>query len=160
MPFNFLKKIFGTKSYLGVDIGTTSIKLVELQKTNVLPELINYGFLESYGHLERLNNAIQTSTLKMMDQEIIGLLKLLIKNSGMKSIVSNMPSSKSAANLHQNPANSALLREGIEAFFRGAIDNCYEFLLFKLIAPTLSLRAELPQCFQQLQTLSLPTPKQ
>jgi len=50
-----------------------------------LPELLNYGILESYGHLERLNNAIQTSTLKMADQQTTELLKILLKNTGVKS---------------------------------------------------------------------------
>lgn len=83
--FNLLKKIFPTKSYLGVDIGTTSIKLVELKKAQGLPELINYAFLESYGHLERLNNAIQTSALKMLDRETTELLKILLKRGEAKT---------------------------------------------------------------------------
>ncbi|MDO8429916.1 MAG: type IV pilus assembly protein PilM [bacterium] len=85
MSFNFLKNLFPAKTYLGVDVGTTSIKLVELKKSKGLPELLNYGFLESYGHLERLNNAIQTSTLKMLDNETAELLKILLKNSEVKS---------------------------------------------------------------------------
>ena len=109
MALNLFKKIFGTKSYLGVDIGTTSIKLVELQKTNVLPELINYGFLESYGHLERLNNAIQTSTLKMLDQETTELLKILLKNSGVKSrdAVASLPAFSSFVTLLEMPVMSS-----------------------------------------------------
>ena len=38
--FMFKKK----QSYLGVDIGTTSIKVVELQKVGSKPQLINYGY--------------------------------------------------------------------------------------------------------------------
>ncbi len=38
--FMFKKK----QSYLGVDIGTTSIKVVELQKVGGKPQLINYGY--------------------------------------------------------------------------------------------------------------------
>ena len=64
-PLNFLA---GHKNYLGVDIGTTSIKIVELSSSRERPILKNYGILESYGHLERLNNAIQISTLKMLDR--------------------------------------------------------------------------------------------
>ena len=67
---------------------------MELKKSGGAPELLNYGFLESYGHLERLNNAIQTSTLKMLDQETSELLKILLKNSEMKSrdAVASIPS--------------------------------------------------------------------
>ncbi|OGY63293.1 MAG: hypothetical protein A3I89_00020 [Candidatus Harrisonbacteria bacterium RIFCSPLOWO2_02_FULL_41_11] len=81
MKFNF----FGTKSYLGVDIGTTSIKLVELKKSKSAPELLNYGLLETYSHLERLNDAIQTSALKIDSRKTEELLKILLKNSGVKS---------------------------------------------------------------------------
>lgn len=78
-------KLFGTSSYLGVDIGTTSIKIVEIGKGRGGPELQNYGILESYGHLERVNNAIQTSSLKLMEADTIELLKTLIRHSNFKS---------------------------------------------------------------------------
>lgn len=77
--------LFGTSSYLGVDIGTTSIKIAEIGRGKSGPELQNYGILESYGHLERVNNAIQTSSLKIMEADTIQLLKTLIKHSNFKS---------------------------------------------------------------------------
>lgn len=80
-----LGNIFGTSSYLGVDIGTTSIKIAEIGRGKSGPELQNYGILESYGHLERVNNAIQTSSLKIMEADTIQLLKTLIKHSNFKS---------------------------------------------------------------------------
>lgn len=91
---NFIRSLFGGGSYLGIDIGTISIKLVELSRHGSLFRLENYGFLESYGHLERLNNALQTSTLRMMDREIAEMLKLLIKTSKVrtKNAVVSIPS--------------------------------------------------------------------
>lgn len=83
--FNFLRPIFGAKSYLGVDIGTTSIKAVEIIKTSAKPKLNTYGFLESYGHLERLNDALQTSSLKIMDREAAEFLKILLKQLNCKT---------------------------------------------------------------------------
>ena len=105
---NFFKRFISKKSYLGVDIGTTSIKLAELKESGDLPELINYGILESYGHLERLNNAIQTSTLKMADQETTELLKILLKNTGVKSIeaVASLPTFSSFITLLEMPVMS------------------------------------------------------
>ncbi|MBI4992505.1 MAG: type IV pilus assembly protein PilM [Candidatus Harrisonbacteria bacterium] len=85
MAIPFLKSLFPTKSFLGVDIGTTTIKIVELKRSQGLPELLNYGLLESYGHLERINNAIQTSTLKLADRETTEFLKILLKYGGFKS---------------------------------------------------------------------------
>lgn len=106
--FSFFRKVFPTKTYLGVDIGTTSIKMAELLREDSILKLLNYGFLESYGHLERLNNAIQTSTLKMMDQEIIGLLKILVKNSGVKTIdaVASLPAFSAFTTLLEIPVMS------------------------------------------------------
>lgn len=103
--FSFLKNLSASKSYLGIDIGTTSVKMIELKHTDSILELVNYGFLESYGHLERLNNAIQTSTLKMLDQEIVDLLKILVKNSGVKTsdAVASLPAFSAFTTLLEIP---------------------------------------------------------
>ncbi len=90
----FGSNIFGSSSYLGVDIGTTAIKIVEIGKGKTGPELRNYGVLESYGHLERVNNAIQTSSLKIMESDAINLLRALLKQSHFKSneAIASIPS--------------------------------------------------------------------
>ncbi|MEK7608834.1 MAG: type IV pilus assembly protein PilM [Patescibacteria group bacterium] len=75
--FNFLKQKI-SPSYLGVDIGTTSIKVVEVMRGDKLPRLVNYGILESQGSLARANTAFQTSTLKLFEEEVEGLLRALI----------------------------------------------------------------------------------
>lgn len=83
------------KSYLGIDIGTTSIKLVELEgKKGEKPTLKNYGALEGYGYLDRVNNAIQTSSLKMFDSEVKDLLKVLIAKTKpkAKNVIASLPS--------------------------------------------------------------------
>jgi len=81
----FFRGLLGKKSYLGVDIGTTSIKMVEISKGRIQPKLQNYGILESYGHLERLNDAIQTSSLKIAERQTAELLKLLLKKIKIKT---------------------------------------------------------------------------
>ena len=81
MVFNFLKQ----NIFLGIDIGTTSIKLVELQKTRQKIELTNYGILEKYGHLERINDAIQTNSFKLLEESTALLLKQLIEKSKIKN---------------------------------------------------------------------------
>ncbi|MDD5547552.1 MAG: type IV pilus assembly protein PilM [Candidatus Pacebacteria bacterium] len=110
MKFNFFKKMLSIQdnSYLGVDIGTTSIKVVELMKTKGLPFLKTYGFLESYGHLERLNNAIQTSTLKMLEAETAELLKAVVKQSGAETrqAVASLPSFTAFSTLLELPIMS------------------------------------------------------
>lgn len=75
--FGFFKQsVFPT--YLGVDIGTTSIKVVEVKPGEQLPAVINYGFLDSSSYLSRANQVLQTSTLKIFEKEAAELLKLVI----------------------------------------------------------------------------------
>ncbi len=87
--FNFFKLLKGPfikgESCLGIDIGTTSIKITELVQGTDKPVLRNYGILESHGHLERLNDVIQTSSLKIVNEEAVSLLKLLMREFRPKS---------------------------------------------------------------------------
>jgi type IV pilus assembly protein PilM len=88
-PFSFLK----SESYLGVDIGTTSIKMVEVQRGRKAPRLVNYGILESSGYLARANQALQTSGLKIFEEDAVALLKALVKSLGTstKDVIASLP---------------------------------------------------------------------
>ncbi len=77
-PFKFLKQQI-LPAYLGVDIGTTSIKIVEVKQGKKLPQVGNYGLLESRSSLLRANTALQTSALKIFEEEVVELLKAVIK---------------------------------------------------------------------------------
>ena len=101
---NFLKR----QSYLGVDIGTSSIKIVEIAKGKTKPELKNYGILESYGHLERINNAIQTSSLKMSERDTSELLKNLLTHSKFSTteVIVSIPSFSAFITLLEMPKMS------------------------------------------------------
>ncbi len=91
-PLNFFKrKVF--PSYLGIDIGTTSIKVVEVKNGTERPELVNYGILESSGYLARENQALQTSSLKIFESEIVDLLKTIVREMGTSSrdVVASLP---------------------------------------------------------------------
>ncbi len=91
-PFGFLKRtVF--PSYLGVDIGTTSIKVAEVRNGDERPEIVNYGVLESSGYLARENQALQTSSLKIFESEIVDLLKTVIREMGTeaKDVVASLP---------------------------------------------------------------------
>ncbi|HVM76732.1 MAG TPA: type IV pilus assembly protein PilM [Candidatus Paceibacterota bacterium] len=67
-----------SSSRLAVDIGTTSIKMVEMGKGEKGPEVTNYGILESSGYLARANQALQTSNLKIFESDMVQLLKTLV----------------------------------------------------------------------------------
>ncbi|MBI1839159.1 MAG: type IV pilus assembly protein PilM [Candidatus Colwellbacteria bacterium] len=107
-PLKSLKSALGRRTYLGVDIGTTSIKIAELTGSGVKPILKNYGVLESYGHLERLNNAIQTSSLKMLDNETAELLEKLVEQLDIRTTdaVASLPAFASFTTLLDVPAMS------------------------------------------------------
>lgn len=82
MNLNWLKNFTGVGSVLGVDIGTASIKMVELETTRDGYRMRNYGILSNYGHFDRLNEVIQTSTMKLFDKEAVRLIKLLQEQLG------------------------------------------------------------------------------
>jgi type IV pilus assembly protein PilM len=91
-PFNLFKRtIF--PSCLGVDIGTTSIKMVEVKGGSARPRLVNYGILESSGYLARANQAFQTSTLKLFESEVVELLSALARKMGpgTKDVAASLP---------------------------------------------------------------------
>ncbi len=92
-PFTFLKQKI-SPSYLGVDLGTTSIKIVEAKRGKQLPQLLNYATLESSGHLLRANKVLQTSSLKIFEEEAIELLRLLLREMkpGTNEAVASLPS--------------------------------------------------------------------
>lgn len=108
MAFNFLSGLSKPNSYLGVDIGTVSIKIAEMRQGKDRPELINYAVFETFGHLERANTALQSSTLKLFDQEISEYLKIIIKKAGFKSrqVVASLPSFSAFTTLIEIPLMS------------------------------------------------------
>ncbi|MBI2633949.1 MAG: type IV pilus assembly protein PilM [Parcubacteria group bacterium] len=86
-----LSSIIGPPRFLGVDIGTTSIKVAELAKEGGVVRLANYGLLENFGHLERENEVLQTSSLKLMDEltaEMLGRLLSELKPATRRAIFS------------------------------------------------------------------------
>ncbi|MDD4762011.1 MAG: type IV pilus assembly protein PilM [Candidatus Pacebacteria bacterium] len=93
---SFLKdigSIFSSGDVLGVDIGTASVKAVEVTRKKGLAYLNNYGILNNYGHFDRLNEVIQTSTMKIFDKEAVKLLQLLKKELKIKTknVVASLP---------------------------------------------------------------------
>ncbi len=79
MAFN----LFGTKSKLGVDIGTSSIKVVELSQEGGRWKLENYGIYELHGQSGGSDTA--KTIMDMSDAEISQAIVGLLKTSHMKS---------------------------------------------------------------------------
>jgi len=76
--FNFLK----SKSYLGVDIGTSGIKVVQLSKEKDSYRLENYGEIK-FSEQEAPMEVYQQSSLKMLDEQVADLLKKIIAETGI-----------------------------------------------------------------------------
>lgn len=77
--FRDIGNFFKGGSVLGVDIGTSAIHAVELAKKGDLFELANYGILETKRYLNFSNQAIQTSSLKIVAKDASPLLSLLLR---------------------------------------------------------------------------------
>ncbi|MBI2075248.1 MAG: type IV pilus assembly protein PilM [Candidatus Harrisonbacteria bacterium] len=103
--FQFIKNIFGDRTYLGVDIGTTSLKIAEVRRGKNGAELLNYGYLESFDYLERANQAFQTSTLKLNEGGIAKFIRALMKQSGIPAhpVIASLPSFSSFSTLIEVP---------------------------------------------------------
>ncbi|MEK7612167.1 MAG: type IV pilus assembly protein PilM [Patescibacteria group bacterium] len=101
---NFLNE----KTFLGVDIGTTSIKIAEVERKEQGFELVNYGVLETHGYLERYNEALQSSTLKLSETNTPFYVKMLLKHAGIhaKSSIVSLPAFLTFSTLIEVPSMS------------------------------------------------------
>lgn len=93
-------------SALGIDIGTTALKVVEIKKAGDVFSLENYALLETKDYLEHPNQAIQKSSLKLSENDITATLKLLLRDMRPKSklTIAALPSFATFATLLDFPA--------------------------------------------------------
>lgn len=91
--FSDIKNVFTHSRVLGIDIGTTSIKLAEISKKGDKLTLENYGILETLEYLKRGNAALQTSALKLSERDALPILKTLIAQTKpkTKNVVASIP---------------------------------------------------------------------
>lgn len=76
---------FKPKSFLGIDVGTASVKLVELSKKGGAISLDTYGEFKSKDYFEYVKKADGITYLKLIDSDIVRIIKELIKETGAKS---------------------------------------------------------------------------
>jgi len=86
--FNFFKKT--ASSFLGIDIGTNSIKLVELESVAGRPRLVTYGMVDVDSQVARADN-VEAS--KQDQERIASAIKLLLRKAGARSgsVVAALP---------------------------------------------------------------------
>lgn len=95
--------LFGSKGKLGIDIGTASIKIVELENKSNRFALKNYGLFELKGDKDSANE--NHSILKLPDGEIIWGIKETLKKSKIsaKDVVASIPSFSTFATVIEMP---------------------------------------------------------
>lgn len=95
MNMGILKKIWGggITSCLGIDIGATSIKVVELAQENRIARLINYGTI-ALSNYDRSAGTLRANPSQLFEVEAAHYLKLLLEMSGMRArnAVASLPS--------------------------------------------------------------------
>ena len=103
MAFSLFGKLGGAKSVLGLDIGTASIKLVELGRSGGRHELLNYGIFE----LADLEGAIETNqaTAKLQSDGIVAGIRELVKRAKLDSnkVVASIPAFSTFATVISMP---------------------------------------------------------
>lgn len=100
--FLFRKRI---KSKVGIDIGTSSIKVVQLKKEEDRFKLETYGELSTFGYLERLNDAFQTTSLKTLEAMTREMIKILLEKSEVttKEAIMSIPVFSSFVSIIEMP---------------------------------------------------------
>lgn len=75
------------KSYLGVDLGTSAIKIVELQNKS------DHALLLTYGYVEQSIDVVRSSS-EAMENQIVAIIKNIYRQSRMvsKKVVAALPS--------------------------------------------------------------------
>lgn len=105
MAFNFFKTV-KSRGNLGIDIGTSSIKMIELEKRGGRFVLNNYGIFEmkTVGAPIKQEETWQ-SILKLSDQEIATGIKELIKRARISSneVIASIPSFSTFATVIDMP---------------------------------------------------------
>jgi len=92
-------------SFLGIDIGTTGIRMVQLGLDGEEIKLENYAYTETKEYMEILNNERQTADVKMSDAEILSDLLKIIDEAGItaKQTAVSIPTSSAFSSVMTLP---------------------------------------------------------
>jgi len=82
---------FGSKKFLGIDIGTSSIRVVELMKKKNSLHLSNYGELKSSSFIERPFRIFDPkSNVSLTNSEVGEAIKMILEESGISTKEANL----------------------------------------------------------------------
>lgn len=101
---SFLNNFFSATTYLGIDIGTSSIKIASVTQGKT-PKLNNYAYLESLEYLERANAAFYASTLQVDEHGMASYIKALMKQSNVAvaPVIASIPAFAAFTTLIETP---------------------------------------------------------
>lgn len=85
MIWNPFQGLFSQKKFLGVDIGTSCIKIVELSQSGNKQKLENYGFLQAAGFWEKPFWTFEKNSLSFSTQNIAKAIEIIIQEAGIKT---------------------------------------------------------------------------
>ena len=74
-----------SKYSLGIDIGASTIKLVELEREKEHTKLRTYGILPVIDYLHQAGQESETETPKLLDDQVAGMIGVMIKQADVKS---------------------------------------------------------------------------
>jgi type IV pilus assembly protein PilM len=77
------------KSFLGIDIGTSSIKVVELGRKGQTIKLINYGEVKTASLQKSPFRIVERDGLLLSDREIAAAISAIFKEAGIESREAN-----------------------------------------------------------------------
>jgi len=93
------------KSILGIDIGTSSIKVVQLKKTEDKFKLETYGEISTVGYVEKLNESFQSTSLKTLETITREMVRLVLGKAKIstKNVVMAIPIFSSFTSIIEMP---------------------------------------------------------
>ena len=85
MNLNPFQGLFSQKKFLGVDIGTSYIKIVEISRSGNKQKLENYGFLSATAFNEKPFWTFEKNSLSLSTQNIAKAIEIIIQEAGIKT---------------------------------------------------------------------------
>ena len=83
MPWNPLKII--PKNFLGIDVGTSSIKVIELSRVGERRKLENYGEMEAGAFFEKPFRTFEKSTLTVFSQDVARAILAILNETKIQT---------------------------------------------------------------------------
>ena len=73
------------KGFLGIDIGTSTIKIVEMSHLGKRKKLDNYGEMKAEALYEKPFRTFEKSTLSFSNRDVVRALSAILKEGGFKT---------------------------------------------------------------------------